>query len=200
MSTRPLYRGVAAFVFLANWFDFSVPLFVQLGNRCPTTAFRYSSSSSWANGKRSCWVWRLTGWWGWTLTQETTSKRGVSTLWRWVPDVDELPFPAYRRVCTDRWTVPLIMGVGSFYVILLYFFVSLLTGLERQLGSQAHDGAVWRGKRHLQLPVSRLQSGSRIHRWIHFPVDALQRSQPDSKRRTLPQTDWRLVVNLGCRP
>ena len=74
-------------------------------------------------------------------------------------------------------------------------FVDDATGLERQLGGEAHDGAVRGGERRLQLPVGRLQGGARIHRRLHLPVDALQRGQPDAQRGALPQTDGRLVIN-----
>jgi hypothetical protein len=68
-------------------------------------------------------------------------------------------------------------------------------GLERELGGEAHDGAVRGGEHYLQLPVRRLQSGARVHRRLHFPVDALERSQSNAERRAFPQTHgWMGVI------
>lgn len=41
------------------------------------------------------------------------------------------------------------------------------------------------------LPELRLQSGSRVHRRIHFPFDALKRPEWNIRWRTLPQTHGR---------
>lgn len=65
--------------------------------------------------------------------------------------------------------------------------VSCVSGLERQLGSEAHDGTVRRRKYHLQLSLGRLQGDPRVHRWIYLLVDALERSQSDAQRRAVPQ-------------
>lgn len=68
-------------------------------------------------------------------------------------------------------------------------------GLERELGGEAHDGAVRRGKHCFQLPFSRLQGGARVHRWLHFPVDAVERSQSNAERGAFPQTHgWMGVI------
>jgi len=50
--------------------------------------------------------------------------------------------------------------------------VRFVAGVEHQLGSQTHDGAVRRGKHNIRLPVGRLQSHTRIHRRLHILVDA----------------------------
>lgn len=68
--------------------------------------------------------------------------------------------------------------------------------MERQLGGQAHDGAIRGGEHNLRVPVGRLQSITRIHRGLHLSVHALQGSQSDVKRRNVPQAHWRLGLTI----
>lgn len=64
----------------------------------------------------------------------------------------------------------------------------ILSGLERELGDQTHDGTIRGRQHHLLSAIGRLQSGSRVHRRLHILVDALQGRQPDAQRRVVPQT------------
>lgn len=67
--------------------------------------------------------------------------------------------------------------------------------MERQLGDQVHDDSAAERERDVLVPVVRLQGGARIHRRLHFHVDALQGQQPDAGRGAVPQADRRLGVS-----
>lgn len=68
--------------------------------------------------------------------------------------------------------------------------------MERELGSETHDGPVRRGQHNIRLPVGRLQSDTRVHRRLHILVDAVQGSEPDAERGAVPQADRWLVITV----
>jgi kindlin 2 len=66
------------------------------------------------------------------------------------------------------------LGASSHWASFINQTRNLFLGMERQLGSQAHDDSA-RGREHcLLLPIERLQSGARVHRRLHLHVDALK--------------------------
>lgn len=72
-------------------------------------------------------------------------------------------------------------------------------GMERQLGSQAHDDPARGRKHHLLLPLQRLQGRARVHRRLHLHVDAIEGKQPNAKRRDVPQAHRRMELKLSDR-
>lgn len=65
------------------------------------------------------------------------------------------------------------------------------------MGSQTHDDSAGGRKRHLLLPIERLQGRPRVHRRVHLHVDALKGKQPDAERGDVPQTHRRMELNFN---
>lgn len=80
-----------------------------------------------------------------------------------------------------------------------FMFGYFHSGMEHQLGSEAHDGAVRGGQHNICLSIGRLQGDTRVYRRIHILFHAFQRSEPVAERGTVPQTDRWLVINWSRR-
>ena len=67
--------------------------------------------------------------------------------------------------------------------------------MEHKLGDEAHDDPVGRWKKcHFQDPLRRVQSGARVHRRLHLPLDEDQGRKSAARPAAFSQTNGRVAI------
>ena len=70
-----------------------------------------------------------------------------------------------------------------------------LAGMEHKLGNEAHDDpARRREKCHFQDSLRRVQSGARVHRRLHIPLDEDQGRKSAARPAAFSQTNGRVAI------